>query len=157
VTTDPPRLRVVANGPLTVEGVPLAWLVKGEPVQGGLPRWGVEPSRGAEPPYALCRCDRSSTKPFCDRWPDRLPCFDEPSRRSTLTPVFTWAAPEEIDGPLVALKPNGPIRVSGGVSIEQDDGTTFDAGERVSLCRCGRSGVMPYCDGSHKEVGFSDG
>ncbi len=58
---------------------------------------------------------------------------------------------------MVALKPSGPVRVGGGVRIQREDGTALDEGKRVSLCRCGHSNLMPYCDGSHKEVGFRDG
>ena len=32
--------------------------------------------------------------------------------------------------------------------------TDFPRQETYALCRCGRSGNMPYCDGTHKEVGF---
>lgn len=54
----------------------------------------------------------------------------------------------------MALKTNGPARVFGEVRIEREDGSLVDVGERVSLCRCGHSNVMPFCDGTHKLVGF---
>ncbi len=28
-------------------------------------------------------------------------------------------------------------------------------GESVALCRCGRSATKPFCDSSHKRVGFA--
>jgi CDGSH-type Zn-finger protein len=147
---------VIAGGPLVVEGAPLARVVKGEPATDGPLAWSAEPIDDVGDRYVLCRCDGSAAKPFCDRWPDRLPCFEEPEHGSSLMPSFTWRPPDGVDGPLVALKPNGPVRVSGGVVIEPDDGIALGRSDRVSLCRCGRSGVMPYCDGSHKEVGFRD-
>jgi CDGSH-type Zn-finger protein len=148
------RVRVIQGGPLAVEGAPLARVVKTKVATDGRPRWKADRIL-AGTSYLLCRCGGSTTKPFCDRWPGAV-CFQEPEPNA-LKPVFTWLLPDDVDGPLVAIKPNGPVRVCGGVQIEREDGSAIDEGERVSLCRCGHSSSMPFCDGSHKEVGFRDG
>jgi uncharacterized Fe-S cluster protein YjdI len=49
---------------------------------------------------------------------------------------------------------DGPLLVSGGVRVEAADGTVLYEGEKVALCRCGQSGNKPFCDGTHKTVGF---
>ena len=51
---------------------------------------------------------------------------------------------------------NGPIQVSGDFTVTDADGTAYplEAGKDVYLCRCGQSGNKPFCDGSHKRVGF---
>lgn len=54
----------------------------------------------------------------------------------------------------VAVIPDGPLWVSGGVEVTRSDGTTLETRNRVTLCRCGQSGSKPLCDGSHKEAGF---
>jgi len=46
---------------------------------------------------------------------------------------------------------SGPIWVRGGIPVEAADGTVYEARNRVTLCRCGRSGNMPLCDGSHMD------
>ena len=148
------RVRVIPGGPLSVEGAALARVVKGETSADRSRRWKAE-RIPAGTSYLLCRCDGSATKPFCDRWPGAV-CFQERAS-SGFRPVFTWPPPDEEEGPLVAIKLNGPFRVSGGAQIEREDGSAIDEGEGVSLCRCGRSNAMPYCDGSHKEAGFRDG
>lgn len=43
----------------------------------------------------------------------------------------------------------GPIWVRGGISIESSDGNIYEARNRITLCRCGKSENKPYCDGSH--------
>jgi uncharacterized Fe-S cluster protein YjdI len=48
----------------------------------------------------------------------------------------------------------GPLLVSGGVRVLAADGTVLYEGERAALCRCGQSGNKPFCDGTHKKVGF---
>jgi CDGSH-type Zn-finger protein len=50
------------------------------------------------------------------------------------------------DGPLLV---RGPFRLldQDGEEIEVDRGT-------VALCRCGKSRLRPFCDGSHKVVRF---
>ena len=44
---------------------------------------------------------------------------------------------------------SGPIWVRGGIPIESADGTLWETRNRVTLCRCGKSKNMPFCDGSH--------
>ncbi len=53
---------------------------------------------------------------------------------------------------------NGPLRVEGDFEIVDPEGKPFGlAGRiRISLCRCGHSANKPFCDGSHKTVGFQD-
>jgi len=151
---EPARIRVIQGGPLAVEGAPLARVVKIHAVTDGPPRWRADLMHAGES-YLLCRCGGSTTEPFCDRWPETV-CFQE-REPNGLRPVFTWRQPDDVDGPLVAIKANGPFRVSGGAKIEHEDGSAIDPGECVSLCRCGRSAAMPFCDSSHKEFGFLDG
>lgn len=55
----------------------------------------------------------------------------------------------------VAVIPDGPLWVSGGVEVAREDGTSLETRNRVTLCRCGQSGSKPLCDGSHKEAGFT--
>jgi CDGSH-type Zn-finger protein len=53
---------------------------------------------------------------------------------------------------------NGNLRVDGDFTIVDADGNEYGLGGRtvVSLCRCGHSQNKPYCDGSHKRVGFEE-
>jgi CDGSH-type Zn-finger protein len=51
--------------------------------------------------------------------------------------------------------PNGPLLVRGDVQIVDGDGDPVPrTRQTVALCRCGVSLIKPYCDGSHKMVGF---
>ena len=51
---------------------------------------------------------------------------------------------------LATVREAGPYAVRGELQI---DGV--DAGFRATLCRCGASKNKPFCDGSHKHIGFS--
>jgi CDGSH-type Zn-finger protein len=44
---------------------------------------------------------------------------------------------------------SGPIWVCGGIPIESAGGALWETRNRVTLCRCGKSRNMPFCDGSH--------
>jgi CDGSH-type Zn-finger protein len=50
----------------------------------------------------------------------------------------------------VTVYPSGPLVLRGDFEVLQVDGTTVPTGRIVALCRCGRSAVKPFCDGSHK-------
>ena len=50
---------------------------------------------------------------------------------------------------------DGPLLVRGPVRLLAGDGSPIDAGrDPIALCRCGRSRMKPFCDGTHKLVGF---
>ena len=72
---------------------------------------------------------------------DVEPPADEvaPDARATITPYR--------DGPLI---------VRGDFRLVDQDGQEIDPGRRtVALCRCGRSSIKPFCDGTHKRSGFT--
>jgi CDGSH-type Zn-finger protein len=56
----------------------------------------------------------------------------------------------------ILVKPNGPLLVSGDVTIADGAGQAFGLGGRttIGLCRCGHSANKPFCDGSHGRQGF---
>lgn len=50
---------------------------------------------------------------------------------------------------------NGPLIVRGAFAIVDENGREIDAGRRtVALCRCGRSRLRPFCDGTHARTGY---
>ncbi|HUN92154.1 MAG TPA: CDGSH iron-sulfur domain-containing protein [Burkholderiaceae bacterium] len=49
---------------------------------------------------------------------------------------------------------NGPLHVKGSLEIVSGTGRTIARATEAWLCRCGQSANKPYCDGSHKRVGF---
>jgi len=49
---------------------------------------------------------------------------------------------------------DGPLEVKGPVRVNASDGTEIKEADSVYLCRCGASQKKPYCDGSHKKIGF---
>jgi CDGSH-type Zn-finger protein len=50
---------------------------------------------------------------------------------------------------------DGPLIVRGPFVLEDQDGKPIDAGrETIALCRCGKSRMRPFCDGTHRLVRF---
>lgn len=49
------------------------------------------------------------------------------------------------------------IWVRGGIPVYDENGEQLEIRNRVTLCRCGKSRNMPFCDGSHYLIGFDDG
>lgn len=51
---------------------------------------------------------------------------------------------------------DGPYLLRGPFELVDQDGNVIETGRRtIALCRCGRSQTRPFCDGTHKLVGFS--
>ncbi len=62
------------------------------------------------------------------------------------------------DEPTATITPyrDGPLLVRGDFRLVDQDGVEIDPGrDTVALCRCGRSGIKPFCDGTHKRAGFT--
>jgi CDGSH-type Zn-finger protein/uncharacterized Fe-S cluster protein YjdI len=139
----PPKVnlvRVRENGPLAVHaGIALAW-----------PDGRVEPLKRA----TLCRCGRSSNKPFCDgshTGSDGAPPFVTSGEIATRP-----SEPLAVRDGRLDVEPlrNGPLELRGNLEILCGTGRTVDRLQAVRLCRCGRSGDKPFCDGSHAAAGF---
>jgi CDGSH-type Zn-finger protein len=51
---------------------------------------------------------------------------------------------------VVTPYPDGPLILRGTFVITDVEGREIEPGRRtVALCRCGRSALKPFCDGSH--------
>ncbi len=217
------RVRIRQDGPYEVVGSPP--LVRtaqietefGEPVG-----WEDPTPIDAPTEFDLCRCGRSSRKPFCDASHETTPfdgtevadrgpraeraralqgdgvvltddvslcthaghCADrftdvwemirrtsDPEVRARLQHMVDLcpsgriahaatadAEPDEPElEPSIAVIRDGPLWVRGRIPVESADGSTYEVRNRVTLCRCGRSSNKPFCDGTHKVIGFRDG
>jgi CDGSH iron-sulfur domain-containing protein 3 len=119
-------------------------------------------------PAALCRCGRSLNLPFCDG--SHSAGFDAPTRATD--PAAIQAAsgdardlvpqprpPGATDDPnsvTILVRANGPYRVYGPARLIDVDGNEFAVppGDWYTLCRCGHSNTMPFCDSTHKRIDF---
>ncbi|MFC7395287.1 CDGSH iron-sulfur domain-containing protein [Scopulibacillus cellulosilyticus] len=54
----------------------------------------------------------------------------------------------------IKVNDNGPLVVTGSFELTDAEGNAFETKKAVSLCRCGRSSNKPFCDGTHREIGF---
>ena len=51
---------------------------------------------------------------------------------------------------------DGPLIVRGPFVLSDQEGNEIEVGRRtVALCRCGKSRIRPFCDGTHKVARFS--
>ena len=61
-------------------------------------------------------------------------------------------------GASVVVCEDGPLLLRGDFTLSTPDGEIIDPGrDVVALCRCGKSAVKPFCDGTHKAVRFRAG
>ncbi|HEX9392642.1 MAG TPA: CDGSH iron-sulfur domain-containing protein [Usitatibacteraceae bacterium] len=99
----------------------------------------------------LCRCGASSAKPFCDG-SHKVVKFIASGEPPTAEIVETLSTR---DGPLrVIPKRDGPLYVQGNLEICSGTGRTVQRSVEAWLCRCGQSSNKPFCDGTHRKIGF---
>jgi CDGSH-type Zn-finger protein len=63
---------------------------------------------------------------------------------------------ELVKGVSIVVRRNGPYRVLGKVRVVDAHGNEYakPEGDWLHLCRCGQSSTKPFCDGTHKRIGF---
>jgi CDGSH-type Zn-finger protein len=101
----------------------------------------------------LCRCGASANKPFCDGSHSKVG-FKDAGALAEAKPRPDEFAP----GGKLTVTPlaNGPVLVKGSLEVRSADGVTSSYHEgQAALCRCGASSKKPFCDGTHKKIGFS--
>ncbi len=55
---------------------------------------------------------------------------------------------------IVEVLPNGPLMVHGLLTVKHPDGSATRKEKKTAFCRCGGSGNKPFCDGTHRKIGF---
>jgi CDGSH-type Zn-finger protein len=51
--------------------------------------------------------------------------------------------------------PDGPYLIRGEFAVTDSEGNEVPLERRtIALCRCGKSQIRPFCDGTHKLIGF---
>ena len=96
----------------------------------------------------LCRCGASATKPYCDGSHKKIG-FTDKVEKDEANHVTTGEKK-------ISVLHNGPYEVSGSINLNVKDEMNLSQDNPYYLCRCGASENKPFCDGSHKRVGFSD-
>lgn len=111
---------------------------------------------------ALCRCGASGNKPYCDGSHESIGFFEPgraiipPVAEAAALPAAAGAAGAPGNGVLrVTLRPHGPLKTEGPVRVCPAEGEAAYAGDQCFFCRCGGSANKPFCDGTHKKIGFT--
>ena len=60
------------------------------------------------------------------------------------------------NAPSIRTLPNGPLVVKQVKRLTSSSKEILETKETFTLCRCGASANKPFCDGSHRKIGFSD-
>lgn len=101
---------------------------------------------------ALCRCGASANKPFCDN-----------AHRSSGFQADPAAAGAPSGEPMaggkltIETETNGSLHISGNFTLLNEAGEVICQGTEEWLCRCGHSANKPFCDSTHKKIGFVAG
>jgi CDGSH-type Zn-finger protein/uncharacterized Fe-S cluster protein YjdI len=132
-------VNVAYNGPLFVRG---DIAIEGAPADLAGTRFRA----------ALCRCGQSKNKPFCDNSHEVAGFKDSGAVGEAGAGLQTEGGPLAIQ----AFK-DGPLHLTGNLSIVASSGLMRWGGTEAYLCRCGASKNKPFCDGSHKRIGFKAG
>jgi len=138
-----------AEGPLPDENVIIVHENSYYQFSGDIETQGSNVAIDQEIRAVMCRCGLSSNKPFYDN--SHKKGFKAPA---SVIDVDRGKTAETGGKLLVMVHENGSIEVIGNFELRDLQGNTIHRGSSTWLCRCGHSSKKPFCDGSHRRVGF---
>jgi CDGSH-type Zn-finger protein len=97
----------------------------------------------------LCRCGRSSNKPYCDGTHTQIGFIDAGMLLADAESNGSMGAGRLV----VTAKLNGPLKCTGPMKVSGADGRIRECRD-ICLCRCGGSATKPFCDGTHTRIAF---
>lgn len=102
---------------------------------------------------ALCRCGQSQNKPYCDNTHKESGFHASGQLPTSAEEVNTAVANTPLT---IRFSENGPILLKGSFQVRhpETDEPSYQS-EKAALCRCGGSMNKPFCDGTHRTIGFS--
>ena len=116
------------------------------------PRRGMHPDRAGGVRFPTAPLDQAGA---------RRSGADRDGGPSLPTGALAYSLPDGVaetaDVASIRPAPNGPLYVRGEVQVQTEDGRVIATGVRMALCRCGATKNAPFCDGSHRAIGFTDG
>jgi len=102
--------------------------------------------------FALCRCGSSENKPACDNTHEKIEWKAHANANKEKMPAIEEETHDKL---LIKLMKNGPAILEGSYTMESGELGEHTSDKGVALCRCGSSSTKPFCDGTHKDVGFT--
>lgn len=102
--------------------------------------------------FAMCRCGQSKNKPACDNSHNKTG-FEAPASFD-VSSLKEENPKNDGDKLILKLMENGPVLVEGSYQMYSYASQPVSCSKNIALCRCGGSSDKPFCDGTHKKIGF---
>ncbi|MDR9414652.1 MAG: CDGSH iron-sulfur domain-containing protein [Gracilimonas sp.] len=139
---EPPEqnvIKIIEDGPLYIHGEVVIKDLNGNVV--------LEDTR-----VAMCRCGKSKNKPLCDN--SHISANFKADSTYNVERLRTEPVRGKGGELSITLYEDAPFLVQGNYDLVGKQTGRETCSKKMSYCRCGGSSTKPFCDGSHKKIGF---
>lgn len=105
----------------------------------------------AETRASLCRCGASANRPFCDNAHREINFRDAGLHAVKVGDRDALPTHQKLR---ITPQRNGNFHFEGPFELQTAQGAVIEHTSEEWLCRCGASSNKPYCDNTHKKIGF---